>query len=150
MTAEGSVPGYDFNNGAQGWTFSNSNSGRVTTPSCGLNASSWRFNSNFLAQDLQMLTSPVIESETHFRTSHFMHGFGKEFIMWEDRLIPTKICKFSTEALRDHGPRCIRFQLQHMPHLTLSPSAIMFNQLLPSRCISNSQIRFHNKGGNGS
>lgn len=40
LTGDGSAPGYDFNNGAQGWTFSNSYSGRVTTPSCGYNGSS--------------------------------------------------------------------------------------------------------------
>ena len=40
LTGSGSSPGYDFNNGAQGWTFSNSFSGRVTTPACGYNGSS--------------------------------------------------------------------------------------------------------------
>ena len=40
LTGDGSAPGYDFNNGAQGWTFSNSYSGRVTSPSCGYNGSS--------------------------------------------------------------------------------------------------------------
>ena len=36
-TAEGQL--WDFNNGAQGWTFSNSFSGRITTPACGFNGS---------------------------------------------------------------------------------------------------------------
>ena len=36
-TAEGQL--WDFNNGAQGWTFSNSFSGRITTPTCGFNGS---------------------------------------------------------------------------------------------------------------
>jgi len=40
LSGDGSAPGYDFNNGAQGWTFSNSYSGRVTSPSCGYNGSS--------------------------------------------------------------------------------------------------------------
>ena len=40
LSGDGSAPGYDFNNGAQGWTFSNSYSGRVTTPSCGFNGTS--------------------------------------------------------------------------------------------------------------
>ena len=40
LSGDGSAPGYDFNNGAQGWTFSNSYSGRVTTPACGYNGSS--------------------------------------------------------------------------------------------------------------
>ena len=40
LSGAGSEPGFDFNNGAQGWTFSNSYSGRVTTPSCGYNGSS--------------------------------------------------------------------------------------------------------------
>jgi len=40
LSGAGSAPGYDFNNGAQGWTFSNSYSGRVTTPACGYNGSS--------------------------------------------------------------------------------------------------------------
>ena len=40
LSGDGSAPGYDFNNGAQGWTFSNSYSGRVTSPSCGSNGSS--------------------------------------------------------------------------------------------------------------
>ena len=40
LTGSGSSPGYDFNNGAQGWTFSNSLSSRITTPACGYNGSS--------------------------------------------------------------------------------------------------------------
>ena len=40
LSGAGSEPGFDFNNGAQGWTFSNSYSSRVTTPSCGYNGSS--------------------------------------------------------------------------------------------------------------
>ncbi|MGB2048054.1 MAG: hypothetical protein ACPHWX_00320 [Candidatus Poseidoniaceae archaeon] len=40
LSGAGSAPGYDFNNGAQGWTFSNSYSSRVTTPACGYNGSS--------------------------------------------------------------------------------------------------------------
>jgi hypothetical protein len=36
-TAEGQL--WDFNNGAQGWTFSNSFSGRISTPACGFNGS---------------------------------------------------------------------------------------------------------------
>ena len=39
LSGAGSAPGYDFNNGAQGWTFSNSYSSRVTTPACGYNGS---------------------------------------------------------------------------------------------------------------
>ena len=40
LTGSGSSPGYDFNNGAQGWTFSNTLSSRITTPACGYNGSS--------------------------------------------------------------------------------------------------------------
>ena len=40
LTGSGSSPGYDFNNGAQGWTFSNSLSSRITSPACGYNGSS--------------------------------------------------------------------------------------------------------------
>ncbi|MGB0781227.1 MAG: hypothetical protein ACPGQN_05545, partial [Candidatus Poseidoniaceae archaeon] len=40
LTGDGSAPGYDFNNGAQGWTFSNSYSTHWTTQSCGYNGSS--------------------------------------------------------------------------------------------------------------
>ena len=46
VTSNGSLTGtaagtiWDFNNGAQGWTFSNSYSGIVTSPACGYNGSS--------------------------------------------------------------------------------------------------------------
>ncbi len=40
LTGDGSAPGYDFNNGAQGWTFSNSYSTHWTSQSCGYNGSS--------------------------------------------------------------------------------------------------------------
>ncbi|MAR47158.1 MAG: hypothetical protein CMA41_05075 [Euryarchaeota archaeon] len=40
LSGDGSAPGYDFNNGAQGWTFSNSYSTHWTSQSCGYNGSS--------------------------------------------------------------------------------------------------------------
>ncbi|MEC8142605.1 MAG: hypothetical protein VX071_03830 [Candidatus Thermoplasmatota archaeon] len=40
LSGAGSVPGFDFNTGTQGWTFSNSYSGRVTSPACGYNGRS--------------------------------------------------------------------------------------------------------------
>ena len=59
LTGSGSSPGYDFNNGAQGWTFSNSFSGRVTTPACGYNGSSGGSLRTYAGSTYA--TSPVID-----------------------------------------------------------------------------------------
>ena len=59
LTGSGSSPGYDFNNGAQGWTFSNSYSGRVTTPACGYNGSSGGSLRTYAGSTYA--TSPVID-----------------------------------------------------------------------------------------
>ena len=50
---------WDFNSGAQGWTFSNSNAGRVTSPACGLNGSTG--GSIRLYQGTSSATSPAID-----------------------------------------------------------------------------------------
>ena len=39
LTAQGGGTEWNFNSGNDGWTFSNSYSGRVTTPACGYNGS---------------------------------------------------------------------------------------------------------------
>ena len=59
LTGSGSSPGYDFNNGAQGWTFSNSYSARVTSPACGYNGSSGGSIRTYAGSTYA--TSPVID-----------------------------------------------------------------------------------------
>ena len=59
LTGSGSSPGYDFNNGAQGWTFSNSYSARVTSPACGYNGSSGGSLRTYAGSTYA--TSPVID-----------------------------------------------------------------------------------------
>ena len=59
LTGSGTSPGYDFNNGPQGWTFSNSYSGRVTTPACGYNGSSGGSIRTYAGSTYA--TSPVID-----------------------------------------------------------------------------------------
>ena len=119
LTGEGSVPGYDFNSGAQGWTFSNSNSGRVTSPSCGLNASTGGSIRTY--QGSTYATSPVMNLSLALGpTSHFMHGFGKGVHHAARSQIQTRTCKFSTEHPLELGPCFIRFQPQHTPQVYIS------------------------------
>ena len=56
LTGDGSAPGYDFNNGAQGWTFSNSYSGRVTRHRVDTTA---RVEDRFEPMQVRHATSPA-------------------------------------------------------------------------------------------
>ena len=71
LTGSGTSPGYDFNNGAQGWTFSNTYSGRVTTPACGYNGSSGGSIRTYAGSTYA--TSPVIDLANRVNIEFFSH-----------------------------------------------------------------------------
>ena len=146
LAAEGSVPGYDFNNGAQGWTFSNSNSGRVTTPSCGLNASSGGSIRTY--QGSTYATSPVMNLSSlsnvplHAWVRQGSSSCGEEPDSNEDLQIQYRTSSGSWTTLHTFSASAYASSPTYLHQPT------QFNQLLPAAALhSNSQIRFHQTGG---
>ena len=149
LVAEGSVPGYDFNTGAQGWTFSNSNSGRVTTPSCGLNASSGGSIRTY--QGSTYATSPVMNLSSlsnvplHAWVRQGSSSCGEEPDSNEDLQIQYRTSTGSWTTLHTFSASAYASSPTYLHQPT------QFNQLLPAAALhSNSQIRFHQTGGSGS
>ena len=99
----GSSPGilWDFNTNSQGWTFSNSYTGRVTTPACGYNGTSGGSLRTYAGSTYG--TSPVLNLAGG-STSPSMRGSTKVEVGVEKHQTAAKTFSFNTGLPREVGP----------------------------------------------
>ena len=100
LTAQGGGTVWDFDNGNDGWTFSNSYAGRVTSPTCGFNGSSGASIRTYAGSTYA--TSPVVDLSV-LPTCQSTHGYYKAHQAVEKSLTQMRIFCYSTKILQELG-----------------------------------------------